>query len=40
MEYDFNKWDIKLIQEPNELLKALKSFNLKYKKIKNHLFLN
>lgn len=35
MEYDFNKWDVKLIQEPNELLETLKTFNLKYKKIKS-----
>lgn len=34
MEYDFNKWDEKLIEEPNELLETLKTFNLKYKKLK------
>lgn len=35
MNYDFNEWNVKLIQEPNELMETLKSFNLKGKTIKN-----
>lgn len=33
--YDFKKWDVKLIQEPNELLETLKNFNIKNKVIKS-----
>ncbi len=35
MQYNFNEWNVDLIQEPNELLKKLKEFNLKGKIIKN-----
>ena len=35
MEFNFNEWKVDLIQEPNVLLKTLKEFNIKGKKIKN-----
>ncbi len=35
MEYNFNKWNVPIIQEPNELMKKLKEFNLIGKKITN-----
>lgn len=35
MRYDFNNWNVELIQEPNKLLKKLTEFNLKDKRINN-----
>lgn len=35
MQYNFNNWNVDLIQEPNKLLKKLTEFNLKGKKIKS-----
>ena len=29
MQYNFNNWNVDLIQEPNKLLKKLTEFNLK-----------
>ncbi len=33
MEFSFNKWNVPLIQEPNELMKKLKELDVKGKKI-------
>ena len=35
MDYRFAKWDVQIIQEPNELMKELKKLNLIGKKIKS-----
>ena len=35
MEYDFTKWDVDLIQDPNKLLKKLKELDIKNKTIKS-----
>lgn len=39
MSYDFDKWNEKIIQEPNELMRKLKSLNINGKTIKNIIVL-